>query len=151
MKGKPVLFSVFWYDNCWPKGSESETGLSTRWQTFCPGDVRKCPMSYWSFFERNLVGLADFDRLEVPTDGQLSQFRFFYRNWLDCGNLPVSYNYPSFDFFIETGPVGHPLEFEHAKSANATTVDSCRKLTNSSLREKGTFCNVPGIKLLPKC
>ena len=28
------------------------------------------------------------------------------------------YNSPSFDFLIETGPVGHPLDFEPAKSAN---------------------------------
>ena len=60
-------------------------------------------------------------------------------------------SWPSFDFFIETGPVGHPLEFESAKSANPTTVDYSRKLTNSSLREQGTFFNVPGRKNLSKC
>ena len=41
-------------------------------------------MSYWSLFESNLVGYADFAGSEVPTDGQLAQFRFFDRNRVNC-------------------------------------------------------------------
>ena len=98
-------------------------------------------MSYWSIFQRSLVGLADFAcskfqwmanwpsfdffnrnwvnctnlrggigrfcglefqrmanwprfdcrfcRLEVPTDGQLAQFRFFYRNWASWPSVGI--------------------------------------------------------------
>ena len=38
----------------------NKTGLLTLWQVFSPGDVKKYSMSYWSIFERNLVGLAAF-------------------------------------------------------------------------------------------
>ena len=91
-------------------------------------------------------------------DGQLTQFRFFDRNRVNCTKEaagvslflskldqaifqarssnrwltgPVSFfvakqgelhdrGRRNFDFFTETGPVGHPLEFEPAKSGNPT-------------------------------
>ena len=95
----------------------------TPWQAFSPGDVKKCSllsqMSYWSFFERSLVGLADFEGSQVPTDGQLAQCLFFYRNRMKCMKHAAWFvQFSQFRFFfIETGPVGHPLKFELAKSA----------------------------------
>ena len=62
--------------------------FSTLWQTFSPGDVEKRRLlrqcaKIWSFFERNLVGLADFAG---------SKFERM-ANW------------PSFDQKIETGRI----------------------------------------------
>ena len=71
------------------------------------------------------MGLVDFEGSKFQRVANWPSFDFFYRNWGIARNRPpVSYNSPSFDFFIETGPVGHPLEFEHAKSANATRLFS---------------------------
>ena len=112
-------------------GSENGIGKRNRFcqhlrRLFLPGTLKKLPavsMSYWPILERNLVGLAD----------------------LKGSKLHRMANWPS---QIETGPVGHPLNFEpaisadrnwaswpsigiSAKSANST--DSSRKLNNSSL------------------
>ena len=59
---------------------------------------------------------------------------------------PGSYNSPSFDLtIIETGPVGYPLEFEPAKSANPTRFLS--KIDQSShLMGRERFLSPPGEK-----
>ena len=94
-------------------------------------------ISYRSIFESNLVGLADFAG---------SKFQRM-ANW---PSLHVSYNSPSFDFIIETGPVRYPLEFESAQSANPTR-RLFSKIDSGSSRGQGTFFNAPGRKSLPKC
>ena len=58
--------------------------LNTIWQALSPGDVKNvlcCLKSYWSIFERNLVGLVDFAG----------------------SNFQRMVNWPSFDFLVETG------------------------------------------------
>ena len=94
---------------------------------FLPGTLKNvpCPLKELmvNFREEPInSGIGRFCRLGVPTDGQLAQFRFFHRNRVKCTKqaLPDSYISPSFDFLVETGPVGHPSEFEPAKSANPT-------------------------------
>ena len=97
-------------------------------------------MTYWSFFDRNLVGLVDFAG---------SKFQRM-ANW------------PSFDFFIETGrlfrgiilPVSIflsklgqlAIRWDSSLQNWPIPLDSFRKLTSSSLRDPGTFSNVPGRK-----
>ena len=72
-------------------------------------------------FREEPSGIGRLCRLEVPTDGQLAKCRFFIETgWIARNRWPVPYHSPSFDFSIETGPVGHPFEFEPAKSANPT-------------------------------
>ena len=62
---------------------------------------------------------------------------------------PVSYNSQTrVVFSIETGPVGLPLEFEPAKSANPSRLLS-KMDQNNSLREWRTFFNDSGRKSLP--
>ena len=55
-------------------------------------------------FREESSGIGRFCRLEVPTDGQLAQFRFFLskQRQMHEGRLLCTYN-SSFDFFIETG------------------------------------------------
>ena len=53
-------------------------------------------------------------------------------------------------FFIETGPVGHLLGFDPACKTRPIPLlieGSSRKLTNSSMREHGTFLTSPGEKV----
>ena len=125
-RGKP-LFSVFRSHTCRPEADCYRSRKQKRifqhfGRLFFPGTIKNIPavsMSYWSIFERNLVGLADFAGSNSngwPT-GPVSTFD---RNSVNCTRSPVSYNSPSFDFLSETGPVGHPLKFEPAKSANPT-------------------------------
>ena len=68
---------------------------------FLPGTLKNVPCSLNELlvnFGEESSGIGRFCRPEVPTDGQTSQFLFFFR----------------------TEPVGHPLAFEAAKSANPT-------------------------------
>ena len=104
-------------------------------------------LSYWSIFERNLVGLADL-QARTPTDGGLVQVRKpspetarIVRNW-----RPVSGNSPCFDFEKKTklGQLAIRWNFEPTKSANPPRFLS--KLTKSSLKPQGTFFNTPGEK-----
>ena len=75
-------------------------------------------LRYWSIFERNLVGLADFAGSKFQRMTNWPRFDFLIETgWIVRNRPPVSYHFPSFYFFIETGPAGHPLEFEPAKSA----------------------------------
>ena len=58
---------------------------------------------------------------------------------------PVSHNSTSFDFLIETGPVGHPLEFEPAKSANPTINRFLSKIDQWLIEGAGdVFLTSPG-------
>ena len=80
-------------------------------------------------------------------------------------------NWPSFDFFFETGRIARngrlfrrsiiisastflskagQLAIHWNSSLRPIPLDSSRKLISSSMREKGTFFNVPGRKSLPK-
>ena len=97
-------------------------------------------MTYWSFFDRNLVGLVDFAG---------SKFQRM-ANW------------PSFDFFIETGRLFRgiilPVSIFLSKLGQLAVrwnlilqkrpipLDSARKLTSSSLKQKGTLLTSPGEK-----
>ena len=66
------------------------------------------------------MGLADFAGFKFQRMTNWPSFDFFYRNRVKIARNkpPVSYKPPSFHFLIETGPVGHPLKVEPAKSAN---------------------------------
>ena len=81
-------------------------------------------MTNWPSFDHFSRGVYSgndrFCRLATPTDGQLASFDF------TCSKFQRMANWPSFDFLIETGPVGHPLEFRACKSAKPT-IDSSRK------------------------
>ena len=82
-------------------GSESETGFVNTFRGLLKQMSLAVSMSYWSFFKRNLVGLAHFAGSKFQTDGQLAQFRFLYRNWVNCPKQTFQRmaNWPSFDFF----------------------------------------------------
>ena len=62
------------------------------------------------------MGLADF--AGANSNGWPTGPVSIFRNRVNARLF--RYNSPSFDFLIETEPVGHPLEFEPAKSANPT-------------------------------
>ena len=68
-------------------------------------------------FREKSNGIGRFGGLEVPTDVSTGPVSIF-RNRVNARLF--RYNSPSFDFLIETEPVGHPLEFEPAKLANPT-------------------------------
>ena len=101
--------------------------------------------SYWSIFERNLVGFADFAGSNSngwpigPVSIKESKLVKLY----DTGGLfhaihPVSIKK------IETGPVASwPSVGTSSLQNRPIPLDSSRKLTNSSLRQQGTFFNVP--------
>ena len=88
---------------------------------FLPGtlaNVLCCLNELMVNFREESSGIGRHHRLEVPTGGQLAQFRFSFKSKqgemheksrLFRTILPVSI------FFMEAGPVGHPLEFEPAK------------------------------------
>ena len=87
---------------------------------FSPGDVNDVPCSLNELlinFPKKSSGLGRFCRLEFQR----------MANW------------PSFDKKIETGII-----VQNRRPVRA--IDYSQKLTNSSLREKGTFINVPGKK-----
>ena len=68
-----------------------------------------------------MVGLANFADSKFQQMANWPSFDFFYRNGVNCAKQAAClYISPSFDFLIEARPVGHPLEFEPAKSANPT-------------------------------
>ena len=117
--------------NGWPTGpvstnfrEESTLCINSGIGEFCrleiPTDDQLAQVR--SLFERSLLysGNGRFCRLATPTDGQLASFDF------TCSKFQRMANWPSFDFLIETGPVGHPLEFRACKSAKPT-IDSSRK------------------------
>ena len=110
---------------------------------FLPGTLKNIPCCLNELlvnFREDYSGIGRFRRLEVPMDGQLAQFHFLDRNRV---------NSPSFRFFIEAGPGGHPLEIESLQN-RPIPLDSSRKLTNRSLRQRGTSFNVPGRRSLRK-
>ena len=74
---------------------------------------------YWSIFERNLAGLADFAGSKFQRMANWPNFHFLIETGRIARNRPPKFP-PSFDFFLEAGPVGRPLEFQPAKSANPT-------------------------------
>ena len=76
---------------------------------------------------------------EIATDGQLASFDFI------CPKFPRMANWPSFDFLIETGPVGHPWEFRARKSAKPA-IDSSRKKHIAHCESRGHFLPSPGGK-----
>ena len=110
-------------------------------------------MSYWSILKRNLVGLADFAGSNSngwpigPVSIKESKLVKLY----DTGGLfraihPVSIKK------IETGPVASwPSVGTSSLQNRPIPLDSSRKLTNSSLRQQGTFFNVSGRKSLLMC
>ena len=77
-------------------------------------------MSYWSIFERNLVGLADFAGSKFQRMANWPSFEFLIETrWIARNRPPVSYIIiPVSIFWSKLGTVGHTLEFEPAKSAN---------------------------------
>ena len=75
-------------------------------------------MSYWSIFERNPAGFADFAGSKFQ---RMANWPGFDKK-IEIGRIlrnrsPV--NSPCFDTKIETGP-GHPFEFEPENAANPT-------------------------------
>ena len=102
-------------------------------------------MSYWSIFERNLVELVDFagSNFDGWPTGPVKKSKLD-ELYLVRNRRPVSCNSPCFDK-IETGPVGHwPSVGTWSLQNRPIPLDSSRRLTNSSLRQQGTFFNVPG-------
>ena len=59
---------------------------------------------------------------------------------------PVSCNSPCFDRKIETEPVGHPFELRACKICQSHQIPLENEPISSSLRQEGTFFNVPGRK-----
>ena len=136
--------------------------FSTRWQAFSPGDVKKRPLLLqWATPEYKILVIF---REESSGIGR------FYR--LEFQRMA---NWPSFDKKIETGRIIRstkqaacfvqftlfrlkkrnwacwPSVGTSSLQNRPIPLDSSRKLTNSSLRQQGTFFNVPGRKSLPKC
>ena len=89
---------------------------------FLPGTVKNVSMSYSSIFERNLVELVDFAGSKFQRMANWPSFDFLIEavgELHETGRLFHTV-VPVLIFFIETGLVGHPLEFEPAKSTNPT-------------------------------
>ena len=138
-------------------GSESETGFfNTLAGFFLPGTLQVSPavsMSYWSIFERNIVGLlADFARSEFQRMAHWPSYDFFNRKWMNCTKQALRFVYFSQFRFFDRNWASWPSVGIRACQIRPILplVDSSRKLTNSSLREQGTIINPPGRKSLPK-
>ena len=123
-------------------------------RAFSPGDVNKCLLCLNELlvnFREESSGIGRFCRLEVPTDGQLAQFRFFLSKLVELHETGRPFRTLSqFHFFLSN--VGQ-LAYRWNSSLRNPPIplNSSRKLTNSSLREQGTFFNDSGRKSLPKC
>ena len=110
-------------------------------------------MSYWSIFERNIVGLlADFARSEFQRMANWPSYDFFNRKWMNCTKQALRFVYFSQFRFFDRNWASWPSVGIRACQIRPILplVDSSRKLTNSSLREQGTILNTPGRKSLPK-
>ena len=97
---------------------ENETGfLNTLWQRlFLPGTLKNAPCCLNQLlvnFREEPSGIGRFCRLEVPTGDWLSFVFLIETGWIARNRPTVSNNPPSFDFLIETGPVG-PLLSQRA-------------------------------------
>ena len=122
-------------------GAEIETGFFNT-QPFSPGDVKKVPAVsvrywYWSFFERNLVGLADFAASNFQRMVHWPRFDL-KSNWGSWPSVVISNrNWASWPSVVISSLHNRPIPLEPS-----------RKLTNSSLRQQGIFFNVRGRKIL---
>ena len=131
---------------------ENKTGFfNTLAGFFSRGRYKTSPapsMSYWSIFERNLVGSTDFVGSKSngwPT-GPVSIKKSKLGELHETGGLFVEFtlfrsknrNWASWPFVGTSSLQNRPVP-----------LDSSRKLTNSSLRQQGKFFNVPGRKRLP--
>ena len=114
-------------------------------------------------------GIGRFCRLEVSTDDQLAQFRFLVETGRTIRNRwtgPVSIFWSKQGELHETGHLFRivlPVSTKKSKLGQLVIrwnsslqnrpipPDSSWKLSNSSLREQGTFFNVPGRKKPSKC
>ena len=103
--------------------------------------------SYWSIFERNLVGLVDFagSKFQRMANDQLAQFRF-YRNRVNCTKQAACFVpgiiRPVSIFWLDQLAIRRNSSLQN----RPIPLDSSRKLTSSSLREQGTFFNVPSVE-----
>ena len=129
-QGRSIYLLKF-YDGCegrllWERKSKQD--FSTR-SLFLPGTLKKVPAVsvrywYWSFFERNLVGLADFA----------------------ASNFQRMVHWPRFDLKSNWG--SWPSVVISSLHNRPIPLEPSRKLTNSSLRQQGIFFNVRGRKIL---
>ena len=136
-------------------GSESEIYIlifQHFGRLFLPGTLKNVPCCLNELlvnFREESRGNGQFCGFEVPTGGQLAQFRFFYRSWVNCTKQAVCVVQFSQLFLSRLGQLA--IRWNSTLQNQPISLDSSRKLTNCSLREQGTFFNAPGRKSLPKC
>ena len=112
---------------------------------FLPKTSPSPSMSYWSIFERNLVGLADFavsNSNGWPT-GPVSIKKS--RNWENYTTKQAACKFTLFRSKNRNW-ASWPSVGTSILQNRPILLNSFRKLTKSSLRQQGFFFNVPGKK-----
>ena len=80
----------------------------------------------------------------ISTDGQLAQFRSKNRNWENYKKQATSCNSHCFDQKSKLGQLAS--RWNSCLQNRPIPLDSSRKLTSSSLRQRGCFLSSPGKK-----
>ena len=103
-------------------------------------------MSYWSIFEGNLVGLADFAGSQFQSMANWPSFDFSIETgWTARNRPPVSYNSPSFDFFYRNRAIWPSVGIWACKIGQSHYIP-LGKWPVAHWGSRGHFFNVPGEK-----